>query len=85
FCRHYQVEPTFLQSLGEFGLIELKEVENEKYIHKDALQALEKFIHLHYDLNINMEGLDAIEQLLQRVKEMHMELIRLRSRLNIYE
>lgn len=85
FCRHYQVEPSFLQSLGEFGLIELREMEDQKYIHKDALHELEKFIHLHYDLNINMEGLDAIEHLLQRVKEMQQELNQLRSRLHIYE
>ena len=85
FCRYYQVDPSFVQSLGEFGLIELKEVENQEYIHKDTLHELEKFIHLHYDLNINMEGLDAIEQLLQRVKDMQQELNLLRNRLRIYE
>ena len=85
FCRHYQVDPSFVQSLGEYGLIELREVENQEYIHKDALHELEKFIHLHYDLNINMEGLDAIEQLLQRVKDMQQELNLLRNRLRMYE
>jgi hypothetical protein len=85
FCRHYQVEPSFLHSLGEYGLIELREVESQEYIHKDALIELEKFIRLHYDLNINMEGLDAIEHLLQRVKDMQQELTLLRNRLRIYE
>jgi hypothetical protein len=85
FCRHYQVEPSFVQSLGEYGLIELREVDDQEYIHKDALHELEKFIHLHYDLNINIEGLDAIEHLLQRVKDMQHELTMLRNRLRSYE
>jgi hypothetical protein len=85
FCRSYDVEQSFVQSLQEFGLIELQEIENKQFIHKDALMELEKYVHLHYDLNINLEGLDAIHNLLDKIKRMQLELNQLRNRLNAYE
>jgi chaperone modulatory protein CbpM len=85
FCKFYQVDSSFLHSLEEYGLIEFKVFNNSQFIHKDALHELEKYIRLHYDLSINMEGLDAIHHLLQRLNEMQLELTALRNRLSFYE
>ena len=85
FCRGYDVEQSFVQSLQEFGLIKLQVIENRQFIHKDALLELEKYVHLHYDLNINLEGLDAIHNLLERIKSLQQELTQLKNRLNAYE
>jgi len=40
---------------------------------------------LHVDLDINIEGLDAISHLLQKVNALQNELVALRNRLQIYE
>jgi hypothetical protein len=85
FCQHYQVESSFISSLEEYGLIELQVIEETKFIPAELLPNLEKFIHLHYDLNINMEGIDAISHLLARFTSLQNELAALRNRLRIYE
>ncbi len=51
----------------------------------DKLKDLEKFIRLHYELDINTEGIDAIAQLLNRVENMQDEITRLKNRLRFYE
>ncbi|HMH31518.1 MAG TPA: chaperone modulator CbpM [Puia sp.] len=84
-CAYYDVELTFISSLEEYGLIEINQVAEKKLIPLDKLQELEKFIHLHYDLDINIEGIDAIQHLLQRVKSMQAEVDALRNKLKMYE
>jgi chaperone modulatory protein CbpM len=84
-CGFYDVELTFISSLEEYGLIEINKVDEKKLIPLDKLQELEKFIHLHYDLDINIEGIDAIQHLLQRVKSMQEEVDALRNKLRMYE
>jgi hypothetical protein len=82
-CSHYSVEVTFVRSLGEYGLIEIIRRDETEYIDQEALSDMESLIRLHYDLNINMEGIDAISHLLKKVKEMQEELLRLRNRLDL--
>jgi hypothetical protein len=38
-------------------------------------------VHLHYDLDINIEGIEAISHLLDRVDNLQRELITLKNRL----
>jgi hypothetical protein len=85
FCQHYQVESSFISSLEEYGLIELRIIEEKKFIPAERLSELEKFIHLHYDLNINLEGIDALSHLLERFTSLQNEMAALRNRLRIYE
>lgn len=85
FCSRYQVEYSFIDALHEFGLIEITSVETGVYIAEEQLQKLEQLIRLHYDLNINFEGIDAIAHLLDRVKSMQSEIMMLRNRLKLYE
>lgn len=79
FCRYYKIESTFIQSLDEYGLVVLTRTDEGHFINYDELGNIERYIHLHYDLNINMEGLDAISHLLTRVDDLQQELKRLRS------
>lgn len=75
-CVHYNIEFSFIQSLHEYGLIE-----STQFIPKDKLVELEKFIHLYYDLEINFAGLDAINHLLERIKNLQHELILVKNKL----
>jgi len=80
-CHQYRIEASFIRSLSEYGLIEIIHFDETDCIDRDYLGEIEKMMNLHYELNINMEGIDAISHLLKRVKEMQKELVTLRNRL----
>lgn len=82
---HHKVEVTFIDSLHECGLIEITTVRETRYIYKEQISELEKMIRWHYDLDINLEGIEAISHLLQRVNILQEELTAMRNRLNVYE
>ena len=85
FCSYYQIEYSFIHDLERVGLIEIISAETGSYIPHSQLQKLEQVIRLHYDLNINVEGIDAIDHLIERVKDMQNEITSLRNRLKLYE
>ena|ERR1700733_4698437 len=85
FCFHHQVEYSFIDSLQQFGLIEVKTIEESRFIDSEKLFELEKFVRLHYELDINLEGIEAITYLLQKVKNLQEELNSLKSKLSLYE
>ncbi len=85
FSSFYSVEYSFISSLHDQGLIELKANENKKCIDIDELQKIEKLIRLHYEMDINIEGIDAIAHLLQRMNAMHEEIIQLKNKLKRFE
>ena len=85
FCSHYDIEVTFIHSLHDHGLTEISVVEKIPYIREDTIKDLERMIRMHYDLEINMEGIEAISHLLDRMDQMQTELKALKNRLNFYE
>jgi chaperone modulatory protein CbpM len=80
-CTYHDVEYTFINSLGEAGLVDLKVVKKNTYIPETELQKLEKMIRMHHELDINVAGIEAIIHLLDRVEQMQEELRVLRNRL----
>lgn len=84
-CRHYNIETSFVHSLNQYGFIKIVSGESTEFIDMDELQILEKFIRMHYELDINMQGIEAINFLLERVQNMQDEITYLKSKLNIYE
>lgn len=83
-CRQHQVEITLLHELHSNGLIRIETVEEQEYISADALGETERFIRLS-QLAINMEGLEAIAHLLQKVEHLQQEVRDLHHRLRVYE
>jgi len=84
-CINYHIEPAFINELEDSGVIVLTIKEKEKYIHHEQLSELEKYIHLYYDLNINVEGIDAIRHLLQKMILMQQELNLLHQKLQFHQ
>ena len=80
-CRHYKVKRSFINSLQDFNLLEITVIDDEHFIHHNQLQLLDKFARLHFDLNINLEGIDAIFHLLQKIDSMYNETQRLQNKL----
>jgi hypothetical protein len=82
-CTYHEVEYTFISSLSEAGLIELRVVNEATYISEGELQKLEKMIRMHNELEINIPGIEAITHLLERVEQMQEELRVLRNRVRV--
>ena len=84
-CTHFNLEISFFDALEESGLIELSRRDGETSIPGSQIQALEQMIRMHEDLGINLEGIEAILNLLDRVKCMQQDIQQLKNRLAIYE
>ena len=48
------------------------------------LPEVERYSRMYYDLSINMEGIDAIHHLLERMESMRKEINTLQSQLLVY-
>ena len=81
FCTHHHIEYSFISSLEDSGLISITSIEHSSFIHIDELNKLEKYVRLHYDLDINIEGIETINYLLERIEEMQREIVNLRNKL----
>lgn len=84
YCHKSHTEPSFIISLEEGGLIEIQTRNGERYIPASQLGDLEKYSHLYYDLAINVEGIDAIRHMLNRMHALQQEVSHLRNRLERY-
>ncbi len=85
FCACHNIEISFISSLEQTGLIEVTTIEDTGFIDAEQLQQLEKYIRFYYELDINLEGIETIKHLLQRVNAMQEEITTLKNRLRLYE
>ena len=85
FCINHKIEITFIRSLQQTGLVEITTIEETEFIDVDQLQQLEKIVRFYYELNINLEGIETITHLLQRIMAMQDEITALKNRLRLYE
>ena len=84
FCLHHHVETSFISSLHQFGLISILELEDEHYLSIDEIGEIEKMVRLHYELDINLEGIDAIANLLKQIATLQQELMMTRNKLDTF-
>ncbi|MFB9056099.1 chaperone modulator CbpM [Mariniflexile ostreae] len=84
-CKRYNVPVSFINTLQDYQLIKIVVEKNDNYIHLTQIKEVEKIIRLHYDLEINIEGVDAIYNLLKKVDSLKEEINILHNRLRFYE
>lgn len=84
-CSHHNIEVSFVSALREYGLIEVVEVADHQYLSNEQLRDFEKMMRLHYELNINLEGIDVIARLLQRIDDLQQELVAAKNKLILLE
>ncbi len=84
-CTYYKVEMSFFNNLKDYGLIEISTLEQTDYIHQDKIEDVEKVIRMHQELDINLEGIDTILHLLEKINDLQSELIATKNRLRLYE
>jgi len=84
FCSNFDIEFSFISSLNDHGLIEIIVLENREYISHEQLEAVERAIRIHYELNINIEGIDAISNLLNQINDLQQELTIIKNNLKAF-
>ena len=85
FSLYHNIELTFIQSLHESGLIEIVIIEEKIFVPVSQLKNLEKLVRLYHEMDINMEGIETITYLLERMNEMQQEILLLSNKLRMYE
>jgi hypothetical protein len=85
FCVTHKIELSFIDSLQQYGLVEITTVENQTYFKEAQLDEVEKFVRLYYDLDINLEGIEAIVHLLEKLRAIQSRNKDLQNRLGLYE
>lgn len=85
FCSIQNVDAAFILALQEYELVELVLIEEIHYLPLTQLPTVEKMVRLHYELDINLEGIDAIATLLKKIDALEQELIATKNKLRVFE
>ncbi|WP_428741090.1 chaperone modulator CbpM [Tenacibaculum sp.] len=82
---HHNLDEQFIESIESFQLIEFVVKDSDRYVYIEQLPTLEKIIRLYYDLEVNMQGIDVINNMLDRMDAMHRTIQQLQNKLKLYE
>ena len=82
FCTHYRIEQTFVETMRERGLIEVRVVKESLFIPREELDRLERLRRLHFELEIHVDNLDLIVDLLTKLEALQEENRKLRRMSN---
>lgn len=85
FCTNYDIEFSFINSLSEFGLIEIITIDKIEYLPQNKIIEIEKMVRLHHDLGVNIEGIDVISNLTEKVRNLQEEINYLKNRIQFFE
>ncbi|MBK6752658.1 MAG: MerR family transcriptional regulator [Flavobacteriales bacterium] len=85
FCSHQGVEIAFVHALHERGLLQITVVQDRSFVAPEVLPHIEKLARMHYEMDINLEGIEAISHLLERVERLQSDMRAMHERLRLYE
>jgi hypothetical protein len=85
YCTHCEVEVQFVEAMQERGLIQITVVEERRFISVEHLPRLEKLARMHYDLDIDLAGIEALSHMLERMQGLQERIRSLQDRLGRYE
>jgi len=84
YVERSRIEPSFVLLLEREGLIDVTVKEGIRYFPASQLSDMERYARLYYELSINIEGIDAIRHLLDKIHTMQGEISSLKNALCIY-
>lgn len=84
-CTHYAVEQSLLYDLQDNGLLEITTIKSEDFLHQDCISTFEKILRIRNELKVNIEQMDLIINLLDKIEVLQNELNLVKNRLMIYE
>lgn len=85
FCIYHNMELSFIYSLNESGLIDITDINEEIYVPAVQLKHLEQLMRLKQEMDINIEGIETVTYLLQRIRDMQQEIAVLNNKLAFYQ
>ncbi len=85
FCLYHQVELSFIDSLHEYGLINIIVIKDNKYLIQEDLREIEKMVQFYFELGINLEGIEVISNLLNQNASLQRELEIVLKKLNLFD
>lgn len=85
FCEREQLEVSFVSALIEEGMVTITEVNETVCIYEEEIPRIRKFSRLHDELEINVQGIDTIANLLDRIELLEHEVLQLRARVKRFE
>lgn len=66
----YNVEITFFDELVNSGLLTIHTENEIRYLMYEDLPMFERFTNWHYDLEINLPGLEVIHEMLKKMEDL---------------
>ena len=85
YCSHYNIESSIIDILEEMGIVEFQRENDKIFLDSEYLQDLERCRQLHYELHINLEGIDVILNLLEKQNKLQDEIQSLKNQLKLHE
>ena len=85
YCKQTNIDNSFVTTLEQYGLIEIKTMKSEMFIAEEDITEIERMFRLHKELGINLEGIDVVNHLVNRLKTIESELNSLKKLLALYE
>lgn len=82
--RIYKVDYSFVDALVESELLHPQTEKSIRYIVHDELSDFERFINWHYDLEVNLQGIEIIHEMLKKVQVLQTENHHLSQRLQLF-
>ena len=78
-CTANNIERTFVKELQRQGLIEIIIDRDQEYLEEEQVFHVERYSTWHYELDINMEGLEVVSRLIRKIEMLQEELRHLKA------
>jgi predicted ATPase len=79
----YNIEITFFDELVNGGLLNVETENNIRYLLYEDLPRFERFTNWHYDLEINLPGLEVIHDMLSKMEDLKQRNRELMNKLSV--
>lgn len=79
----YGIEINFFNALRDSGLVKTERENQITYLLFEELPAFERFTNWHYDLEVNLAGLEVLKHLLEKIEDLQTENRRLNRTVNL--
>ena len=79
-CQSNKIERKFIQELHQNGLIEIIVEQETEFIEEEHISQIERFSTWHYELEINVHGIEVVQQLIDRIEKLQQEVRILKGR-----
>lgn len=81
FCLSHQITIDVVQTMSDHGLIEIVKRKESFFIPENQIKRLEQILVFNRELDINLEGIETIFELLERIEFMQDHIKKLENKL----